>query len=94
MKATEKKIDESLNERPVVSMGLNVAIIMGTILFPVIGVAMGYTYYRKNHPGAKKAGRNWLILGIVMFLVHIMFCLLYTFPSPRDRTRSRMPSSA
>ena len=21
-------------------------------------------------------------------------CLLYTFPSPRDRTRSRMPSSA
>ena len=25
-------------------------------------------------------------------LVHI--CLLYTSPSPRDRTRSRMPSSA
>ena len=22
------------------------------------------------------------------------FCLLYTTPSPRDRTRSRMPSSA
>jgi hypothetical protein len=72
MKTTEKKIDESLNERPVVSMGLNIAIIMGTILFPVIGVAMGYTYYRKDHPSAKKAGRNWLILGIVMFLVHIM----------------------
>ena len=25
---------------------------------------------------------------------HGMFCLLYTSPSPRDRTRSRMPSSA
>ena len=25
---------------------------------------------------------------------HIMGCLLYTSPSPRDRTRSRMPSSA
>ena len=25
---------------------------------------------------------------------HINFCLLYTSPSPRDRTRSRMPSSA
>ena len=25
---------------------------------------------------------------------HIDFCLLYTSPSPRDRTRSRMPSSA
>ena len=24
----------------------------------------------------------------------IVFCLLYTSPSPRDRTRSRMPSSA
>ena len=25
---------------------------------------------------------------------HLMVCLLYTSPSPRDRTRSRMPSSA
>ena len=24
----------------------------------------------------------------------LFFCLLYTSPSPRDRTRSRMPSSA
>ena len=26
--------------------------------------------------------------------VHRSTCLLYTSPSPRDRTRSRMPSSA
>ena len=25
---------------------------------------------------------------------HVLTCLLYTSPSPRDRTRSRMPSSA
>ena len=25
---------------------------------------------------------------------HVDICLLYTSPSPRDRTRSRMPSSA
>ena len=25
---------------------------------------------------------------------HYLTCLLYTSPSPRDRTRSRMPSSA
>ena len=31
-----------------------------------------------------------LLLGLLM----IMGCLLYTSPSPRDRTRSRMPSSA
>ena len=28
------------------------------------------------------------------FNVHCVSCLLYTSPSPRDRTRSRMPSSA
>ena len=31
-------------------------------------------------------------LGLVIALDP--FCLLYTSPSPRDRTRSRMPSSA
>ena len=31
----------------------------------------------------------------VFFISHALFtCLLYTSPSPRDRTRSRMPSSA
>ena len=29
-----------------------------------------------------------------LFLHHVCGCLLYTSPSPRDRTRSRMPSSA
>ena len=29
-----------------------------------------------------------------MFNDRNMICLLYTSPSPRDRTRSRMPSSA
>ena len=33
---------------------------------------------------------NCAILGASLFMV----CLLYTSPSPRDRTRSRMPSSA
>ena len=27
-------------------------------------------------------------------VIHNLICLLYTSPSPRDRTRSRMPSSA
>ena len=27
-------------------------------------------------------------------ILHLKGCLLYTSPSPRDRTRSRMPSSA
>lgn len=55
-----------------VSAGVNIGIIIGTILFPVIGVAMGYTYLKKDHPEERKAGRNWLILGVVMFIVNIM----------------------
>ena len=38
-------------------------------------------------------GINYL-KGIHMFKPSSYFCLLYTSPSPRDRTRSRMPSSA
>ena len=36
------------------------------------------------------------VAGLGSFLVaHVLYvCLLYTSPSPRDRTRSRMPSSA
>ena len=69
----EKNENASDNEKPVVSSGQNIAIIIGTILFPVIGIAMGYTFYRKDNPAAKKAGRNWLILGILMFIINISF---------------------
>ena len=31
---------------------------------------------------------------VVEVLEDLLTCLLYTSPSPRDRTRSRMPSSA
>ena len=30
----------------------------------------------------------------IFIVMRVYFCLLYTSPSPRDRTRSRMPSSA
>ena len=32
--------------------------------------------------------------GLITFFTSFYDCLLYTSPSPRDRTRSRMPSSA
>ena len=40
-----------------------------------------YFYPRDNTPGCTKQACGYS-------------CLLYTSPSPRDRTRSRMPSSA
>ena len=51
-----------------------------------------------------EAGISLLALGIVMQVIFgkavpfiggdIIGCLLYTSPSPRDRQKSRMPSSA
>ena len=35
-----------------------------------------------------------VILGIRSFFIQPFICLLYTSPSPRDRQKSRMPSSA
>ena len=49
-----------------------------------------------NHGGEGSPGEQdaWGgVLGVTKGLYH-KFCLLYTSPSPRDRTRSRMPSSA
>ena len=41
---------------------------------------------------------SWVFICIFgslpFFLANLNICLLYTSPSPRDRTRSRMPSSA
>ena len=50
----------------------------------------------------KDVAPNWLLsvpdprvsIGIKCLPVKVEICLLYTSPSPRDRTRSRMPSSA
>ena len=44
-------------------------------------------------------GNFWTFLyqpqiGLFNYIVNFITCLLYTSPSPRDRTRSRMPSSA
>ena len=36
----------------------------------------------------------WAPLSVPHGLREAVICLLYTSPSPRDRTRSRMPSSA
>ena len=40
------------------------------------------------------AGKPFSHAGIIRFKGQLMTCLLYTSPSPRDRQKSRMPSSA
>ena len=63
-------------------------------------VADGVMTITINRPQAKNAVNKDVAVGIAAALdaldaddnTHV--CLLYTSPSPRDRTRSRMPSSA
>ena len=57
-------------------------------------IAMGMVMaFRKDY---LKGGIIYALgIGLSLYANHIqMTCLLYTSPSPRDRTRSRMPSSA
>ena len=37
-----------IHEKPAVSTGLNIAIIFGTIIFPIIGIAMLYLYEKRS----------------------------------------------
>ena len=43
---------------------------------------------------SKTIQNAFLIYFVVIFLYNFFACLLYTSPSPRDRQKSRMPSSA
>ena len=42
----------------------------------------------------EKLGDKWEGFANYWRTTQLEYCLLYTSPSPRDRTRSRMPSSA
>ena len=53
----------------------------------VAAVTMDATAYLEAHPLTGLLSN----LGVLLWCAS---CLLYTSPSPRDRTRSRMPSSA
>ena len=46
---------------------------------------------KKNYA---KISKEYSDLNEILINAQQYFCLLYTSPSPRDRTRSRMPSSA
>ena len=53
----------------------------------------------RGHIAEMKTGEGKTLTATLPAYLHALFgkgchCLLYTSPSPRDRTRSRMPSSA
>ena len=62
-----------------------------------IGIALGILLPGKDgFAGQMKPFGDGFIKMIKMIIAPIIFCtcLLYTSPSPRDRQKSRMPSSA
>lgn len=68
---TEKTEPTATNKKPSVPLWANILIYISTIVFPLIGIAMGFTYFRKEDPEMRRAGRNWLILGVVVLLINI-----------------------
>ena len=54
--------------------------------------------YTGTEPTAFDSPANFTLNGVISgwsyTLIHMVVCLLYTSPSPRDTERSRMPSSA
>ena len=70
-----------------------IAVLEGDAIGPLVGLANGKeTFIRVQTIGEDQDWQTWVqrfeLVG------HAGDCLLYTSPSPRDRTRSRMPSSA
>ena len=48
----------------------------------------------KDYQGGKWTEEDYFPFGSISYIHMIHTCLLYTSPSPRDRQKSRMPSSA
>ena len=71
--------------------------LLGGLLSPTEGmVQVGDTILKKLSTAEldKFRGKHIGIIFQKAHFVRALSCLLYTSPSPRDRTRSRMPSSA
>ena len=51
-------------------------------------------WYNKIGYGSGDIAGNVVYAFLTSFMMPYLTCLLYTSPSPRDRQKSRMPSSA
>ncbi len=59
-----------------VPMWQHIAIIVGTIFIPLIGLMFGVYYLRSADAAKKKAGKIWLWVGIVAFLINLLFIFM------------------
>lgn len=64
--------NHSKPDQPAISIGLNIVVLLATLIFPIIGIAMGFTYIRKGHPSTIQAGKIWLITGTIALIIQII----------------------
>ena len=83
-----------------VNSGWQLAIALGMALVAFIfsrfvaGMAARPAWANLRGGAGHMVGNAIVLLAVAVGIAFTFFCLLYTSPSPRDRTRSRMPSSA
>ena len=71
-----------------------IAELMGTAIIIIIGNGVVANVVLPNTKG-HNGGLISIVMGwMIAVFVGVYICLLYTSPSPRDRQKSRMPSSA
>ena len=83
---------------PIYQESINHGLFPGNILFYFVSLAIGIILFEGGltlkRAEIKEVGPSILRLISLGSMITFIGCLLYTSPSPRDRTRSRMPSSA
>ena len=67
-----KSADAISSDVKVVSNGFYIGVMIATVIFPIIGIIMGFTYLRKTHSSARKAGKSWLIVGSAIILAQVV----------------------
>ena len=72
--------------------------IVCAVLLTILMIASDYSAYTTEMAIAEAKGevfeKSFSPMWGSFIIPLLIICLLYTSPSPRDRTRSRMPSSA
>ena len=86
----------SPKETAVIASGVQYLRIEGALYCGIGCLFLLYGYYRAVKRAEMSVILTVISLGLRVVLAYALSatCLLYTSPSPRDRTRSRMPSSA
>ena len=77
-------------------MGLMLGLIIGVAAFNIISALIMVVMEKQSEVAILKTQgmTDGQVMGIFMVQGASSGCLLYTSPSPRDRQKSRMPSSA